>query len=313
MADAKELAPKSFRITDATAQRFKEIASELGSSNQQETMAKLIEAYEFQSGKIKLKEKSADIEQFERYTIALSRMFMKSLEDNMNVTETVRTEFDAQLQSKDTVIQDLQGQLTVSVQLKEEAVAKAKALTDTNAALNTEIKEMQEDYSSHVRDLTSSIQDKDNLNRALMETCNELKIKVADMSDDHEKLLEFKQEIADLKSKLKAAEQDKENSKKALDQVISDHTKADKEHEKRITELKAHESESLERLREQMQVLSDKAVIETEKKYQQQIQTLKDKQLEEINQYQQNVDQYQKKYLEVLERFNNTIVQNQKK
>lgn len=313
MADAKELAPKSFRITDATAQRFKEIASELGSSNQQETMAKLIEAYEFQSGKVKLKEKSADIEQFERYTIALSRMFMKSLEDNINVTETVRTEFDAQLQSKDSIIQDLQGRLTVSVQLKEEAVAKAKTLTDTNAALNADIKEMQEDYSSHVRDLTSSIQDKDNLNRALMETCNELKIKVADMSDDHEKLLEFKQEIADLKSKLKAAEQDKENSKKALDQVISDHTKAGKEHEKRITELRAHESESLERLQEQMQVLSDKAVMETEKKYQQQIQTLKDKQLEAINQYQQNVDQYQKKYLELLERFNSSIVQNQKK
>ena len=312
MADAKELAPKSFRITDATAQRFKEIASELGSSNQQETMAKLIEAYEFQSGKIKLKEKSADIEQFERYTIALSRMFMKSLEDNINVTETVRTEFDAQLQSKDSIIQDLQGRLTVSVQLKEEAVAKAKTLTDTNAALNADIKEMQEDYSSHVRDLTSSIQDKDNLNRALMETCNGLKIKVADMSDDHEKLLEFKQEIADLKSKLEAAEQDKENCKKALDQAIGEHEKSDKEHEKLITELKVHESESLERLREQMQILSDKTVMEMEKKYQQQIQDLKDKQLEEINQYQQNVDQYQKKYLDLLERFNDTIVQKQK-
>ena len=50
MADGKELKPKSFRIDEATAERFKEISGQIG-GNQQETLAKLIEAYEFQSGK----------------------------------------------------------------------------------------------------------------------------------------------------------------------------------------------------------------------------------------------------------------------
>ena len=107
MADDKVLKPKSFRIDDETADKFKEISAAIG-GNQQETLAKLIEAFEFQSGKAILTEKKADIEQFEKYVTAITRMYMSSLEDNQNITETVRTEFDALLKSKDATIQDLQ-------------------------------------------------------------------------------------------------------------------------------------------------------------------------------------------------------------
>ena len=134
MADGKELKPKSFRIDDETAEKFKEISNTIG-SNQQETLAKLIEAFEFQSGKAILTEKKADIEQFEKYVSAITRMFMGSLEDNQNITETVRTEFDALLKSKDTTIQDLQEKLTVAKQLKEDATLKAKTHADENATV----------------------------------------------------------------------------------------------------------------------------------------------------------------------------------
>ena len=40
MADGKELKPKSFRIDDVTADKFKEISSDIA-GNQQETLAKL--------------------------------------------------------------------------------------------------------------------------------------------------------------------------------------------------------------------------------------------------------------------------------
>lgn len=99
MADDKALKPRSYRINDETAEKIKEIAASIG-GNQQETLAKLIEAYEFQSGKAVLTEKKSDIEQFEKYVNAIIRMYMGSLEDNQNITETVRTEFDALLQSR---------------------------------------------------------------------------------------------------------------------------------------------------------------------------------------------------------------------
>ena len=59
MSENKELKPKSFRIDDETAEKFKEISSAIG-GNQQQTLAKLIEAYEFQSGKAVLTDKKAD-------------------------------------------------------------------------------------------------------------------------------------------------------------------------------------------------------------------------------------------------------------
>ena len=119
MAD-KELKPKSFRLDEETAEKFREISVAIG-GNQQETLAKLIEAYEFQTSKAILVDKKGDIEQFEKYVSALTRMYMGTLEDNQNLTETIRTEFDALLKSKDNTIQDLQSKLTVSKQLKEEA------------------------------------------------------------------------------------------------------------------------------------------------------------------------------------------------
>ena len=183
MADGKELKPKSFRINDETADKFKEISANIG-GNQQETLAKLIEAYEFQAGKATLTDKKADIEQFEKYVNALVRMFMGSLEDNQNITDTVRTEFDAQLKSKDTTIQDLQSQLTVAKQLKEEAITRAKAHADENARLNGVIDSLNTEYNSKMDDMQSMLADKDSLNKALTDSCNDLKHKVESMTDD---------------------------------------------------------------------------------------------------------------------------------
>ena len=120
---AGELKPKSFRIDDITADKFKEISADIG-GNQQETLSKLIEAYEFQAGKTILTDKKSDIEQFEKYVNSLTRMYMGSLEDNQNLTETIRTEFDAMLKSKDVTIQDLQEQLKKLKQTEKEATAR---------------------------------------------------------------------------------------------------------------------------------------------------------------------------------------------
>ena len=162
MADDKALKPRSYRINDETAEKIKEIAASIG-GNQQETLAKLIEAYEFQSGKAVLTEKKSDIEQFEKYVNAIIRMYMGSLEDNQNITETVRTEFDALLQSKDAVIQDLQSRLVSANQSKEEAVSKAKVYEDENKTLSGNIEKLQKEYTQKTNDLQSMLLDKENL------------------------------------------------------------------------------------------------------------------------------------------------------
>lgn len=286
MADGKELKPKSFRIDDETAEKFKEISNTIG-GNQQETLAKLIEAFEFQSGKAILTDKKADIEQFEKYVSAITRMFMGSLEDNQNITETVRTEFDALLKSKDATIQDLQEKLTVAKQLKEDATLKARAHADENARLNSVIDSLNNEYNSKMDDMQSMLSDKDSLNKALTDSCNDLKTKIEGMKEAAEQSAIFREELEQLKKEHEKVIRERSGLEKQMQQERTAHEKA-------ISEFRQHEADALERLKEQLQIAQDKAVLQIEKSYQEQIQKLKaDKQAE--------VDKYQQKYFDLLE------------
>ena len=286
MADGKELKPKSFRIDDETAEKFKELSNTIG-GNQQETLAKLIEAFEFQSGKAILTDKKADIEQFEKYVSAITRMFMGSLEDNQNITETVRTEFDALLKSKDATIQDLQEKLTVAKQLKEDATLKARAHADENARLNSVIDSLNNEYNSKMDDMQSMLSDKDSLNKALTDSCNDLKTKIEGMKEAAEQSAIFREELEQLKKEHEKVIRERSDLEKQMQQEQTANEKA-------VSELKQHEADALERLKEQLQTAQDKAVLQIEKSYQEQIQKLKaDKQSE--------VDKYQQKYFDLLE------------
>lgn len=286
MAESKELKPKSFRITDETNEKLKEIMKDFSSQN--EAVSKLIEAYEFQAGKAILTEKKDDIEQFERYVTAITRMYMSSLEDNQNVTELVRTEFDAMLKSKDATIQDLQEKLTVAKQLKEDATIKAKSHADENDRLNSVIDSLNDEYNSKMDDMQSMLADKDSLNKALTDSCNDLKTKVESMKEDVEQLTVIQTELEQLKLEHDALTKEKSDIEKQLEQENATHNKA-------IADMQQHEQDLLERQKEQSQIALDKAVLEVEKKYQEQIEKLKaDKQSE--------VDKYQQKYFDLLER-----------
>ena len=286
MADGKELKPKSFRIDDETAEKFKEISNTIG-GNQQETLAKLIEAFEFQSGKAILTEKKADIEQFEKYITAITRMFMGSLEDNQNITETVRTEFDALLKSKDATIQDLQEKLTVAKQLKEDATLKARTHADENARLNEVIDSLNNEYNSKMDDMQSMLSDKDNLNKALTDSCNDLKAKIEGMREAAEQSAVLRGELDQLKKEHEKVIWEQSDLKKQMQQEQTSH-------EKTVSDLKQHEADALERLKEQLQLAQDKAILQIEKSYQEQMQKLKaDKQAD--------IDKYQQKYFDLLE------------
>lgn len=286
MADGKELKPKSFRINDETAEKFKEISSTIG-GNQQETLAKLIETFEFQSGKAILIEKKADIEQFEKYITAITRMFMGSLEDNQNITETVRTEFDALLKSKDATIQDLQEKLTVTKQLKEDATLKAKTHADENAKLNGVIESLKNKYNSKMDDMQSMLSDKNSLNKALTDSCNDLKVKIESMKEAVGQSSALRAELDQLKQEYEKVIREQSDLKKQMQQEQDAHKKA-------ISELRQHEVDALERLKEQSQLAQDKALLQIEKSFQEQMQKLKaDKQAE--------IDSYQQKYFDLLE------------
>ena len=286
MADGKELKPKSFRIDDETAQKFKEISSAIG-GNQQETLAKLIEAFEFQSGKAILVGKKADIGQFEKYTTAITRMFMSSLEDNQNITETVRTEFDALLVSKDSVIQNLQKKLSEAERIKEESAIKAQSFADENNRLNDVIDSMQKEFDSKMDDMQNMLSDKDSLNRALTDSCNSLKAKAESMEEEARQAAANLEELNRLKKELEASLMKQSELEAQLE-----HEK--NAHEKDVADLRQHEKDALHHQEEQLLLEREKATLEIERKYQEKIQ-------QAAARAQEEADKYRTKYFDLLE------------
>lgn len=255
-----ELKPKSFRIDDETAEKFKEISSSIG-GNQQETLAKLIEAYEFQSGKAVLTEKKADIEQFEKYVTAITRMFMGSLDDNRNMQETVRTEFDAQLNSKDTTILSLQDENKKLKAERDQAVSIRTDLEEQIALLNDRIKneyekrlndaqKMIDDHESHVSLLKGKNQQLEqnaenskqfqSENEVLRQELAEIKRQLESQSLEHQKsVLELKEqhmnETNELKEKhLKEIEEYQQKYKIELDKRSETQSQAESKQKKTV-------------------------------------------------------------------------------
>lgn len=286
MAEGKELKPKSFRIDDETAEKFKEISSAIG-GNQQQTLAKLIETYHFQAGKAILTNKRDDIDQFEKYISCLTNMYMRSLEDNQNITDSVRTEFDALLNSKDTIIQNLQSELATARQLKEEAVIKAKTYIEENARLNSLLDRQEEEYRTRLNDLQDMLTDKDSLNKALIDSCNNLKSKIEGMKESLELASSIQEKLEQLKKKYEKVTQEHANLEQRMRQEQEIHSKS-------IADLQQHEKDALNQLREQSQLAVEKAILETECEHQEQVQKIK-------KQHQTEVDEYQQRYLSLLE------------
>ena len=214
-------------------------------------------------------------------------MFMGSLEDNQNITETVRTEFDALLTSKDAVIQDLQEKLTAAKQVKEDATLKARTHADENARLHEVIDSLNNEYNTKMDDMQSMLSDKDNLNKALTDSCNELKAKIEGIREAAAQSAALKKELEHLKQEHEKIIRKQAEQEKQMQQEQAAHAQT-------VSELKQHEADALERQKEQSQIVQDRALLQIEKSYQTQIQKLKaDKQAE--------VDRYQQKYFELLE------------
>lgn len=243
-----ELRPRSFRIDEETAEKFKKICLEAG-LNQQEALAKLIESYELQAGKAVLTEKRDEIEVFERYTSILIQKYMSALEEIQDSRETIRSEFKAQLDSKDALICDLQAQKKAA----EEATKEADQLwKDMNRALK------------RCNELEETLANKDQLNKALTDTCNELRAKVASLEADQQQMEAIKKELEATKAAQaagkKALEDLREKMEVAKERAVLDAEKSlRKEHETEIREINQRYAELISgKLRKPEEVTKEK-------------------------------------------------------
>lgn len=236
-----ELRPRSFRIDEETAEKFKKICLEAG-LNQQEALAKLIESYELQAGKAVLTEKRDEIEVFERYTSILIQKYMSALEDNQNIKETVRTEFSAQLRAKDELISDLQQQKKEAEEAKQQAAADAKKATKEADQLRKDLEETQK----RCKELEADKEAFSRRNKDLETDRSRLEAEVKALKEDQ--IAAGQKALEDLRAKM---ELDKERA------VLEAEKSLRKEHETEIRELNQKYAEFIQQLRKPEEVKED--------------------------------------------------------
>lgn len=241
----EELKTRSFRITDKTAETIKSIAEEIG-GNQQQTIAKLIESYNFQKAKSMLKHKKEDVEKFELYCSVLNNMFLSLLEENEHITEAVHTKFEEMLKSKDLTIKNLQEELEG---------AKIVAQSYTNSHITAE--KQAEDLKLEMEELQKKINTYDEI----------IKTKDTLIQTFNSKINELEHKISEMESKNSYAEK-----------ILNEYNQLEKN-------LESVQKEKLQEV-ENLKLKNERVLLQLEKEYNQNMQNLKDKHQEEIDEYQ---------------------------
>lgn len=255
MADEK-LMPRSFRLSDETVEKFKDVVKDLG-GNQETALARLLESYEIQGTKLVLPDKRESIESFELHMNLLSRMYMDALMDASTMHETVRGEFDLLLRSKDETIIELQKKEAASRAKAEAAVEQLRfekdRRTDAETRLEKETAEwseraaaMQQDIESLTSDMAKLQQTYDALLEADQATRKQLDTSLLDNARLTEQASRMHEEVNGILKQLDDSRAVLESCKreKVFLQSLLDKTKTDCEEQ--ISQLKDQHKAELE-------------------------------------------------------------------
>ena len=260
MADEKVIKTRSYRIDQETEEKIKRIAEEIGGS-QQEAFARLVEVYELQATKLSMPGRANTIDTFQEYQGKLTNMFTQLLIENQDAEDRIRTNYEAELRSKDQTIIDLQAAAKAA---KEQAEEAKNRMQEAQTA-EQKARDMIAEKETEIKRLTESMEDKERLNALAIKANTDLESKVSAMEQsaaradaDAKEVIRLRTELIKAQDALKAAEN--------------------------------HEIEEIRKQTEKSAMAQEKALLELEKVHQ-----------EEIKKIQSEVDLYREKLLDALE------------
>lgn len=117
-----ETKPASIRLDTDTADKFKQFAEQHGFT-QNQALDNLLRIFELNNAKMLLPDRQKEIDEFEAHVKRLLEIYINALELNRNTEDYIRQEFLQRLQSRETIIAELQEKLAIET-------ASVKRLTD---------------------------------------------------------------------------------------------------------------------------------------------------------------------------------------
>ena len=243
---------KSIRADDETYEKFKAIASqEFG--NQGQCLSTLINLYETEQSKVKLIERKLEINSFQSHLNKIGELFLMSLQLNQDAEERVRTEFEKLLESKDRLIIDLQTKVDTTTLMKEQSDEYAKRVRDENKDLYSKNVEVEKQLEKQNSDYDKTLADKDSLNKALTDSCNERKIELDKLHQIIESTTEQLKEFNLIKEAYAKSVAENAELAKSIERIKVDH------------------ASELLKLKDLAELEKEKALIAAEKIHQQEL------------------------------------------
>ena len=226
---ADDLKTRSFRISEDTADRFKQLCISFG--NQNSALDALISTYEMQQAKTMITERQTDIDNFDAHLQALQKSFLHSLEITEDTTERVRAEFQRQLESKDSTICDLQERIRqVEAEMNASKEQVRTATNEADARIEQATKEI-DDLKKEVISLTGQASE-------LGESLTSAKSQIADKQQIIDNLNQKLTDTEIMTGKVESAEARAVQAEKELSTVKSELSETKKLHEAEVKELR---------------------------------------------------------------------------
>ncbi|MGN1043215.1 MAG: ribbon-helix-helix domain-containing protein [Acutalibacteraceae bacterium] len=262
----------SARLEDEHIEKIKALSTELG-INQAELIDKLLTVYELSESKNVLKGLETDITDFESHLQSLQSAFLHLLELNANADNRIRSEFRNMLDSKETIILDLQEQIRTTNEKIAEYEKRNDELMKSIEQLSNENQELKNKFKvcdEMIEDKNKSLSDKQIIIENLTEKVSEqsfMEQKIKDLELKFEKsendikqkddmILMLNRKITDIEKHLDDEKKSYEYKIKVINQqseielkqaVLSEKEKNQKKYEE--------QSEKIFQLQEQLNIL----------------------------------------------------------
>ncbi len=275
---------RSFRLTEATTEAFKQISETLG-ENQQHTMEVLIEAYKSQYDKSCLKE-AGKYDDFEKYLSVIRNMFMDVLRANEDAMVLARNDVAAQLESKDNIIMELQTELEKARKAETDAQNVIKPLKDENSALKDRLEKEKKEYEDKLSVASET-------ETELRNTVDSLKKELEDVREREKKTDKAYKDCVDntlrLQKELDYSKDQEKPLKENISKVVSENRLLVKENEtlskqndslsSEIESLKSSRANEIELVMSQAELKAKNEAFEALREKQMELDAIKDKYL----------------------------------
>lgn len=209
---------RSMRISDPVIDQFKEISKSLN-MNQDSALKELMDTYELVQQRLVLSNKEDDIDRFHKYLKSLSTMFMSSLQENSDMKNLIRQEFERELQLKDSLLSEKQEELKKLGSELADMKKESEILKKENTELHDKVEAFQQTLDT--KDLL--ISDKDKQIGNLNEVISDKKEEIVKLNSKLSRLEDSMSEIDTLKANVSELEKAIQNKQKEMESLELKH------------------------------------------------------------------------------------------